>query len=805
MEEQQNMIPRSLPVIHINNIVMYPYLMIPITVSEDGLKKVVENALANDKLLAFFLARGVKDNGETDVYEYGTAVSIVRLLRNTDGSISLLLQGVSRIKIDKIVQHHPFMMVEIEEIAESQSDTDKLRAIRKVTTELLEKVIAESIEFNKELIFGLKSIKQHGRVADIIAGNLPFPHEIKQDLLETLDPSRRFAKLNKHLAELIKQMKLENHIRENIQLEIDEDQKKYYLREQLDAIKRELGELSESDQDIQNWLKKMKVAKLPPYVMEAAREELKRISTVPQSSSEYSVIRNYLDWIVNIPWQIYTSDRMDLLKIQDILSSDHYGLEKVKQRILEFISVKKLREINANANKPTKKKKESEAGTQSLKGPILCFVGPPGVGKTSMGKSIARSMHRKFIRLSLGGIHDEAEIRGHRRTYIGAMPGKIITEIKRCGAANPVFMLDEIDKLGKDFRGDPASALLEVLDPEQNYSFMDNFINLPFDLSKCFFITTANSLKTIPPALEDRMEIIPFSSYIEEEKVQIARKYLIPKELENNGITTKHISLSADAILEIIRYYVREAGVRSLQRNIGTILRKVARKVAEETVITRKNTPIATFKKVCVTDKNVHEYLGCRKYTHELAGRKSEIGVVTGLAWTSFGGEILFCESTKMLGKGQLTLTGSIGEVMQESAKIALSYIRANCDKYEIASDIFEKSDIHVHIPAGAVPKEGPSAGVTLTTALISLFTSRKIRHDVAMTGEITLYGKILSVGGISEKVLAAKRAGISLVLLPHDNKDSYDEIPDDVKKGINVKFVGHIDEILKEVFCKKK
>jgi len=790
MDDSITHVPRSLPVIHVNNVVMYPYLMIPLIISEDSLKKVIEYSLTNDKLLGFFLTKEVKDDDDVELSDLGTAVSIVRMLRNTDGSISLLLQGVSRIKIEKITQHHPFMMAEIEEIVENDEDTEQLRAIRKITTELLENVISESMDFNKELIFGLTNIKQHSRVADIIAGNLPFPIEVKQDILETIDLTKRFDKLNKHLAELIKQIKLESSIRNNIQLEIDEDQKKYYLREQLDAIKRELGELDEIDQEIQNWLKKISSAKLPDYVHEAAKEELSRISMMPPGSSEYAVIRTYLDWLVQVPWKKYTEDRLDLKKIETILTHDHYGLDKAKERILEFIAVKKLLKMNEKCKMENGKCKIENKKNGVLKNPILCFVGPPGVGKTSMGQSIAKAMNRKFIRMSLGGIHDEAEIRGHRRTYIGAMPGKIISEIKRCGAANPLFMLDEIDKVGKDFRGDPSSALLEVLDPEQNHAFMDNYINLAFDLTEVFFITTANSLDTIPPALKDRMEVIEFSSYIEEEKIEIAKKYLINKEMINNGLSSKYIQIKTSAIVEVIRYYVREAGVRSLQRNIANIMRKVARKVAE-----------GEEKKVIAVDKNVKDFLGRRKFLHELSGKTDEIGIATGLAWTFFGGEILFCEATKISGKGNMILTGLLGEVMQESAKIALSYAKANYTKYEIDFTIFEKYDIHVHLPTGAIPKDGPSAGVTLTTAMLSLLTEKKVSHDIAMTGEITLFGKVLPVGGIREKVLAAKRAGIKKVLLPIGNQDNYDEIPDEIKKDMNVKFVEHIDEILKEVF----
>jgi len=824
MEDLVNHIPRTLPVIYISNVVMYPYLMIPLIVSEDSVKKVVEHAIGNDKLLGFFLAKKIKDDGEVELYDYGTVVSIVRLIRNADGSLSLLLQGVTRIKIDKIVQHHPFMMVEITEVVEHEDDSAKMRAIRKITTELLEKVISESVDFNKELIFGLKSIKQHSRVADIIAGNLPFPAEVKQDLLETINLRKRYEKLNKHLADLIKQIKLETTIRNNVQLEIDEDQKNHYLREQLEAIKKELGEYNETDEEIMGWLKKLGASDMPTYAAEAFRDELNRLTTVPQSSSEYAVIRNYLEWLINIPWQTMTEDRLDLIKIDKVLTADHHGLTKPKERILEYIAVKKLKESQLPKHK---KKKfdifDIEYKQEHTKAPILCFVGPPGVGKTSIGSSIARAMNRKFIRMSLGGIHDEAEIRGHRRTYIGSMPGKILSEIKRCKVSNPVFMLDEIDKVGKDFRGDPSSALLEVLDPEQNHAFMDNYINLPYDLSKCFFITTANALETIPPALQDRMEIIEFSSYIEEEKIAIAKKYLIPKELKNNGITSKHIQIKTSAIIEIIRYYVREAGVRNLQRTIASVMRKVARKVAEwnDSVGTQLSTsggatsiqsawsaveadmddaPRPTFTKVIVTDADIPKYLGSRKYLQELSGRKDEIGIATGLAWTSSGGEILFCEATLMPGKGNMILTGSLGEVMQESAQLALSYIKANSHRYGIDSAIFEKNDIHIHLPAGAVPKEGPSAGVTLTTALVSLLTTRKVKHNIAMTGEITLFGKVLPVGGISEKVLAAKRAGILTVCMPAENQDSFDEIEKDITKGIKVHYVKTVDEVLEQV-----
>ncbi len=747
--------------------------MLPLVTSDDRIIKIIEHSMANDKILAYFLQKDSKNASEIEVYEYGTAVRILRMLRNNDGSLSLLLQGVTRIKLEKVTQHQPFMLVEVETIAENLDSNPTILANRKITLEMLDQFVLESEEMNKDLIVGLKAIKQHGRVSDIIAGNIPIDIRIKQKILETNDLVERYTILNQEMAELVKIKKVENTIRNKLQLEMTEDQRRYYLKEQLEAIRRELGEADESSIEAEDQRKKVEDANLPPYVYEVAMEELKRLSMIPPASSEYNVVRTYLDWLINIPWTKHSKDRLDLKEIEQILTNDHFGLEQVKERIIEFIAVKKLK--------------------QEIKGPILCFTGPPGTGKTSMGKSIAKSMNREFIRISLGGIHDEAEIRGHRRTYIGAMPGRIITEIKRCKTSNPLFMLDEIDKVGKDFRGDPASALLEVLDPEQNSTFVDNYINLPFDLSDVFFITTANSLDTIPPALRDRMEVISFSSYIEEEKVQIARKYLIPKELDNNGLTKQNVQIQTCAIKELIRYYVRESGVRSLQRTIATIMRKIARKVAE-----------GDEQKVVVTSKRVKDYLGRRKFQLELANRKPEIGIVTGLAWTSFGGEILFCETTQMPGKGNLILTGLLGEVMQESAKIALTYLKSNYKKYKINIEELEKTDLHIHLPSGAVPKDGPSAGVTLTTSIASVLLNSKVRHDIAMTGEVTLYGNVLPIGGVKEKFLAAKRANIKNILLPYANQDDYEELPSDIKEGIKVKFIKHIDDIFSEVFIKE-
>lgn len=773
MEDNNSRIPRTLPVLHLNNVVMFPYLLMPLVVTDEESKLVIDHALSNDKLMAFFLDRGGEgDAGQLE--SVGTAITILRMLRNQDGSISLLLQGTSRIRMQRPVQREPFIMVDVEVITEPTGDDMEIQAYRTIALELLDKVSQESSLLNREMIAGLSNIKQSGRVADIIAGNIELQVSDRQRLLELVDLKQRFKYLNNCLAELIRQMRMENHIRNNIQLEMNEDQRRYYLREQMDAIRRELGETDEVSKEIQKWQDLIKKNKLPEYVQEVAKDELERLSVMQPASSEYGVIRNYLDWIVNIPWTKYSKDRLDMKKIERVLTKDHYGLEKPKERILEYIAVKKLK--------------------GQLKGPILCFVGPPGTGKTSIGKSVARALNRKFIRMSLGGIHDEAEIRGHRRTYIGAMPGKIITEIKRQGTANPVFMLDEIDKLGRDFRGDPASALLEVLDPEQNNSFVDNYLNLPFDLSEVMFITTANSLDTIPAPLRDRMEIIEFSSYLEHDKIAIAKAYLIPREMDDNGLADRKISFHKSALQELIRYYVREAGVRNLQRRIGSILRKIAREAAAGA-----QGPWS------LKASNIKTYLGPRKYSLELANRKSEIGVATGLAWTSYGGEILFCEASRMPGKGGVILTGLLGEVMKESARIAISYLKAHYQLYKINPKDFSTFDMHIHFPAGAVPKDGPSAGITLTTALASLFMQRKVRHDIAMTGELTLQGKVLPIGGLKEKMLAAKRAGIHKLIVPEENRESIAEFSAEILSGMDITFVTDVSQVLEKVVMPAK
>ena len=773
MEDQNSRIPRTLPVLHMGNVVMFPYLLMPLVVSDEESKLVIDHALSSDKTMAFFLDKEKEKPEAAGIHEFGTAVTILRMLRNQDGSISLLLQGSSRIRMQKITQREPFIMVDVESITEVNNEDTEIHALRNIAVELLDKIANESTLLNREMVSGLTNIKQAGRVADIIAGNIELQLEDRQKLLELIDLKKRYMYLNNCLAELIKQMRVENHIRNNIQLEMNEDQRRYYLREQLDAIRRELGEADEVSKEILKWRELIEKNKLPDYVADVAFEELERLSSMQPAASEYAVVRNYLEWIVNIPWQIMSKDRLDLKKIERILAHDHFGLEKPKERIMEYIAVKKLK--------------------GHLKGPILCFVGPPGTGKTSIGKSVARALNRKFIRMSLGGIHDEAEIRGHRRTYIGAMPGKIITEIKRQGTANPVFMLDEIDKLGRDFRGDPASALLEVLDPEQNNSFVDNYLNLPFDLSEVMFITTANSLETIPAPLRDRMEIIEFSSYLENDKIEIAKHYLIPKELDDNGLKDYKVKLQKSALQELIRYYVREAGVRTLQRRIGSIFRKIAKEAASGKEINYD-----------IKADQIKGFLGTRKYSLENANRKPEIGVATGLAWTAYGGEILFCEAIRMPGKGGIVLTGLLGEVMKESARIALSYLKANHTRYHINPKDFGTYDVHIHFPSGAVPKDGPSAGVTLTTALASLFTGKAVRHDIAMTGEVTLLGKVLPIGGLKEKILAAKRSGIMHLVLPEENRESLEDVNPKTLENMQIEFVKDVSEVLSKLLITK-
>lgn len=761
-------IPTELPILPLTNILIFPYVVAPIIISDDRRIAVVNEALSERKMLGLFVIQTKpSEEGKSDafkLYDVGTAAFILKMFRYPDGSIGLMVQGLSRIRLETIIQVEPVLKGRVRIIPEPISDSIKVKALVREVTEIFQQIVALSPFLPDELGQAVTSIENPGRLADLIVSNLKIDITERQSILETLDVEDRLIKLLTYLNRELELLKLGNKIQSEVKNKIEETQREYFLREQLKAIQKELGEKDERVAEIEEFQKRIDEAGMPKEAKEAAEKELDRLSKMPPQAAEYTVSRTYLDWLVNLPWSKNTEDVIHIQKAKEILDRDHYDLQDVKDRILEFLSVRKLK--------------------NDSKGPILCFVGPPGVGKTSLGRSIAKAMGRKFVRYSLGGIHDEAEIRGHRRTYIGALPGRIIQGIKKAGSNNPVFMLDEIDKIGSDFRGDPASALLEVLDPEQNSSFSDHYLEVPFDLSKVMFITTANMLDTVPQPLLDRMEVIRIPGYILEEKLEIAKKYLVPRQINENGLKKNQIQFTEKALRKIIGQYTREAGVRNLEREIGTCCRKVARAIAEEKV-----------KSVKVTDEKVTEFLGPLKFLSETAERKDEIGVATGMAWTPVGGEILFVEATAMPGGKGLVLTGSLGDVMKESAQAALSFIRANASKYHIQEDFFQKKDIHIHIPEGATPKDGPSAGVTLATALASLLMGKPIRHDIAMTGEITLRGKVLPVGGIKEKVLAAKRAGINTVILPKRNEKDLQEIPESIRKTMTFHFIEWLDE----------
>ncbi len=769
-------IPEELPILPIKGTIVFPLIIVPLVAVKERAIKLIDDALEGDKILGLVAQKNLKKEipGKDDVYRVGTASTIAKMLRFPDGSLRLLVQGISRIRIKEFTQEEPYLKATIEIIEERWEKGVKVEALMRNIVSMFQKLIELSPHLPEELEAIVINIEEPGRLADFIVANLNFELEDKQKILETFGPVKRLQNLTPILMKEINILELGAKIRSQVKDEIDEDQRKFYLREQLKAIQKELGEKDERTIEIEELKKKIKKAKMPKDVKKVAMKELERLGVIPVQAAEYHVIRTYLDWLVNLPWSKETKDNLAIKEVEKVLNDDHYNLEDVKERIIEFLAVRKL-------------KKDS-------KGPILCFIGPPGVGKTSLGKSIARALGRKFVRFSLGGVRDEAEIRGHRRTYVAALPGRIIQGIKQAGSNNPVFMLDEVDKIGVDFRGDPAAALLEVLDPEQNNSFSDHYLEVAFDLSKVMFITTGNIIDPIPPALKDRMEIITLPGYIIQEKLEIAKSFLIPRQVNENGLSKKLIKFTDNAILEIVNDYTREAGVRNLERSIGSICRKVARKVAEG----RKTLSI-------VNKGNVKEFLGPAKYYSEIAERTGGVGIATGLAWTRAGGEILFVEATKMHGKKCLTLTGQMGDVMQESAEAALSYIRSNAKKFGIDGNFYDKYDIHIHIPEGAIPKDGPSAGITMSVALASLLTEKPVKPDVAMTGEITLRGKILPIGGVKEKVMAAKRAGIKEIILPEKNRSNLEEISDKVKRGIKFVFIDCIDDAIQEALERKK
>ena len=770
--------PKELPIIPVpGDLVIFPYMPpVPpfpphhVVLSGESITAAVDEALIDgSRLLCIFKLQSEEDKAALTVEDFnpvGTQIYIIKC-RKEDENVLFLAQGRARVQIEEITQTDPFIKGRVQIIEEKEEEkTVEVEALMRSAASLFQKIVELSSRYQEEFSIIADNIEEPGRLADYIAATLDLKPEDKQILLETISPIDRLAQLIISLTKELDLLELESKIQSDAQGVINQGQREYFLREQMKAIQKELGETDDLLLEVEEMREQIEKANMPEKVHAVAEKELNRLSKMHSASPESTVSRNYLDWLINLPWDVSTQDHLDIAHAKQILDEDHYDLEKVKDRILEYLAVRMLKE--------------------DMKGPILCFVGPPGVGKTSLGASIARAMERKFVRISLGGVHDEAEIRGHRRTYIGSMPGRIVKSLRQVESNNPIFMLDEIDKLGSDFRGDPAAALLEVLDPEQNFDFVDNYLEVAFDLSKVMFITTANQLHTIPPALLDRLEILELPGYTANEKLMIAKQYLIPRQLEAHGIGEAALSIADDAIHQVIDKYTREAGVRNLERVIGTICRKVARQIAEG-----KDIPTH------VTIDDVPDYLGLTKFFSEIAERKEEIGVVTGMSATAYGGEILFIEATSMAGEGKLLLTGQLGDVMQESAQAALSYVKSQSEVLHFAPDFFQKHDIHIHVPAGASPKDGPSAGITIATALASLVTRHSVLPEVAMTGEITLRGRVLPIGGLKEKTLAAKQAGIKTVILPERNQKDLVEVPDDAKEGLEFIFVDHVDEVL--------
>ena len=778
LEDEQMKVPETLPMLPVRDTVIFPYMILPLFVGRESSIKAVDEALAKDRMIFLATQKVSTDDNPTpeSIYSVGTAAMVMKMLKLPDGRVKILVQGLAKGTIREYIQEKPLFVVRVQRVTEPPVGETSLEteALVRSVKEQSEKVLSLKGILSPDVLAILDQIEEPGRLADLVASNLKLKIEEAQKILETFHPLQRLKKVNEFLSKEVQVSTMQAKIQSQAREEMSKTQREYFLREQLKAIKAELGEIDEKAQEVNELRDKIKKSKMPPEVEKEANKQLNRLEQMHPESAEATIVRTYLDWLVELPWAVSTEDNLDIKKAKQVLDEDHYDLEKVKERILEYLGVRKLKE--------------------KMKGPILCFVGPPGVGKTSLGKSIARALGRKFTRISLGGIRDEAEVRGHRRTYIGSLPGRIIQGIKTAGSNNPVFMLDEIDKVGADFRGDPSAALLEALDPEQNFAFSDHYLNVPFDLSKVMFITTANILDPIPPALKDRMEVINLAGYTSEEKLKIAKQFLVPRQLEENGITKETLSLSDEALLRIISQYTKEAGVRNLEREIASVCRKVARKIAEE-----EKGPFQ------VSGINLHKYLGPPKFLPEEELEVNEIGVATGLAWTSVGGEILHVEATTMKGKGNLTLTGHLGDVMKESAQAALSYARSKAKELELDPEFYEKLDLHVHVPAGAIPKDGPSAGVTMATSLISALTRIPVRKDIAMTGEITLRGRILPIGGVKEKTLAALRAGIKTVILPHQNQKDLVEIPQYIRRRVDYFFVKDMDEILKKALVPGK
>ena len=762
-------IPQVLPVLAVRDIVVFNYMILPLFVGREKSVQAVDEALAGDRYILILTQKdeSVEDPNPDDLYMTGTVGMIMRMLKMPDGRLKVLVQGLARAKVKRFTQNDPFHIAELEPILEPETEalTPEQEALVRSSREQSDRILSLRGISSQDIMSVLNNVSEPGRLADLIASNLRMKVKAAQKILECVDPMKRLELVNDQLLKEVEVASMQNKIQTMAKEGMDKAQRDFYLREQIKAIKRELGDDADDSEEMEELKKGIAASGMPKDVMKEAFKQLRRLESMHAESSEATVIRTYLDWMIELPWKKISRDRLDIKKAESILNEDHYDLEKVKERILEYLSVRKL--------------------NPKMKGPILCFVGPPGVGKTSLGRSIARSLGRKFHRMSLGGMRDEAEIRGHRRTYIGAMPGRIVQAIKQCGTRNPVIMLDEIDKLGSDFRGDPSSALLEVLDPEQNFSFTDHYLNVPFDLSKVMFICTANMLDSIPGPLMDRMEVIRIPGYTEQEKTVITRRFIIPRQIKENGLADDELAITDKLVGKVVREYTREAGLRNVEREIGTLCRKMARKKAEGEK--------GPFK---ITVSNLYTLLGPPRFLDDEKEPTLPPGVAVGLAWTPVGGEILHIEVTTMPGKGKLTLTGKLGDVMKESAQAALSIARARADEYGIDPKFADERDIHVHVPAGATPKDGPSAGVTLVTALISALTDTPVSPDLAMTGEISLRGRVLPVGGVKEKILAAVSRGMKKVLIPAQNKKDLAEIPDELRKKITIKTIEKVDEI---------
>ena len=769
-------VPAELPLLPLKDTVVYPMTVYPLVIGKEKSIRLINDVTVGDKILALTAQKKADTEvaGTGDVYTIGTMARILQMVKAPDGTLRVLVQGMERIAITEFAQSEPYIKAKVNANPEVSEKSVPIEALMRGLAELFQKMVSLTPNMPEELSTAALNIEDPRQLAYLVATNIRLELPQRQEILEIDPVEEKMKRLVQALNREIEVLELGRKIQGQAKDQMQKAEREYILRQQLAAIRKELGEEGEDGSETRSLREKIEQAKLPPEAEKEAKRELSRMEKLSQTSPEYSVIRTYLEWMAGLPWNTLSSSAIDIAKAKETLDEDHYDLEKIKDRILEYLAVKKLGD---------------ERGTQEgtrIREPILCFGGPPGVGKTSLGQSIARALNRKFVRLSLGGLHDEAEIRGHRRTYIGAMPGRIIQVLKRVETRDPVIMLDEVDKVGKDWRGDPSSALLEVLDPEQNKDFRDNYLDVPFDLSKVMFITTANQLETIPAPLLDRMEVLHLSGYTEHEKLNIARKYLVPKEIKANALKVEEILFEDDSIQGIIKDFTREAGVRNLERELANVCRKVAKAVAEG-----KPTPIT------ITQKNLHEYLGKPKYFAETATMIDRPGVVTGLAWTPVGGDILFVEASMMPGNKQLTLTGQLGDVMKESAQAALSYVRSHAEELGISRDFFEKTDIHIHVPAGAIPKDGPSAGVTMTTAIVSLLTGRTVKNDLAMTGEITLRGKVMPIGGVKEKVLAERRAGIKTVILPERNMNDLDDIPEDLRKEMTFVPVERIDQVI--------